>query len=187
MRFFIPWSQREGWRQRHPLLSLLRSERLQSRLGEIVTNQRIRTGERCSISACAWSTARGTICGRKIISVSCRIMPAVGSVYASHHTNGVPPRRYGHPLPGCWRAPPGPLHPTKRLTVALCSLKGHIALRRGSHNCHVLEGKAVAEAVTLLAGKAVGNVSRNICHVGCSAGPFAGLTLNNLLQLHVST
>lgn len=84
-------------------------------------------------------------------------------------------------LPGCWHAPPGPWHPTKRLMVALCSLKGHIALHHGSHNCHVLEGKVVAETMTLLEGKAVGNVSRNICHVGCSTVPFAGLTLNNLL------
>lgn len=38
--------------------------------------------------------------------------------------------------------------------VALCSLKGCIALHRGLHSCHVSEGKVVAEAVTLLSGKA---------------------------------
>lgn len=56
----------------------------------------------------------------------------------------------------CLRALLGPWHPTKCLMVALCSPKGHIALCRGLHNCHVSEGKAMAEAMTLPAGKAEG-------------------------------
>lgn len=40
--------------------------------------------------------------------------------------------------------------------VVLCLLKGRIALCHGLHSCHVSEGKVVAEAMTLLTGKAEG-------------------------------
>lgn len=84
-------------------------------------------------------------------------MPAVGSVYDSRYMNGVPPMALWPP--SCWGAGAlhqVPWHPTKCLMVALWSLKGRIALRRGLHSCHVSEGKVVAEAMTLLAGKAEG-------------------------------
>lgn len=110
---FISWNQGERRRQRHSPLSPLRRERLQSRLGQIITNQRIHTGECCSKSAPAWSTAQGTICGRKIILVSCRIMPAVGSAYNSRYMNGVPPRCYGHPPAGVPVLSTGSLAPHK--------------------------------------------------------------------------
>lgn len=119
---FISWNQGERRRQTHSLLSLLWKERLLSRLSKIITNQKICTGERCSKSACTWFTAQGSICGRKIIFVSCRIMPAVGSVYDSHYTSSSLQRAMAILLPACSAGP--------------------LASHKVSHGCLVLTERA---------------------------------------------
>lgn len=118
----ISWNQGERQRQTRSPLLLLRRERLLSHLSKIITNQKICTGERCSKSACAWFTAQGSICGRKIIFVSCRIMPAVGSVYDSHYTSSSPQRAMATLPPACSVGP--------------------LASHKASHGCLVLTERA---------------------------------------------
>lgn len=52
---------------------------------QIITNQRTLTGQCCSKWAYTWSTSQGTICRRKMVFFSCRIIPAVDWALNSHY------------------------------------------------------------------------------------------------------